>query len=437
MYSLSRLMFSLLLVVLVIGNFYAAYSGYQQGLQIAEEMLVQRLYDKHALLSHGISREDDYVQHEFVEVTLYQYVRDGDLLFASSNAEGADWLAPQPNLSFIAFNGLRWRSYTAEVEGGTLLVAERYDTYIKVLEKLLVSAVLPLLWIIPVIAVAILIIIRIGFYPLASIAKALQNREDRDFSPLNIERSSQELRVVVDSLNTLLSKLGAAFDREQRFASYAAHELRSPVTSMKLSLHNLLKSASAHDSSSLHALQMNVDRMQNTIEQLLLLAKIGDEQAMSIRENIRLHNVLAELIASLYSRVEKRHQTIELVGDDAVISANRFALEGALVNIIDNAIKYAPDGGQIRVNVLSNVNRVSILIEDSGPGIPENEIDKVFDRFYRVGADRHASGISGTGLGLSIVAQCLLIHDGEIALSRSESLGGLLVNISLPFGDKS
>jgi two-component system sensor histidine kinase QseC len=436
-YSLSRLMFSLLIVVLVIGNFYAAYNGYQQGLQIAEEMLVDRLHGKYATLVDDIAKTPE-VQHAFVEETLYQFYRDGEVIAASKNASKAAWLAPVDGLGFLAFNGVRWRSYSAEVAGGTLLVAERYDTYIRVLEELLVSAVLPFVWMIPVIAVAIGLIIRVGFKPLNSMANTLRLRSDVDFSPIAIERPSRELSVVAQSLNTLLTKLGAAFDREQRFASYAAHELRSPVTSMKLSLHNLVNDKAFEGNSSLLVLQSNVERMQNTIEQLLLLAKIGDEQSMSSRESLPLQAVLAELIASLYSRIEKRGQSIELKGDNITLVANRFALEGALSNILDNAIKYTPEGGDIVVNIIAEDEHVvSINIEDSGPGIPAADIDHVFDRFYRVGADRHASGVPGTGLGLSIVAQCLVLHKGDIFLSKSEALGGLKVTVSLPLGETS
>ncbi|HSG62575.1 MAG TPA: ATP-binding protein, partial [Pseudomonadales bacterium] len=409
-------MFSLLLVVLIIGNFYAAFNGYRQGLDIAEQMLVERLHLKHEQLAQEIIEHDGDVDRQFVEETLYQFSRGGELLFASKNAQGASWAEPHPGLSFLAFNGARWRSYTADVAGGTLLVAERYDTYINMLEKLLVSAVLPLIWIIPVIGVAILVIIRIGLRPLNEMANALRQRSDTDFSPLHIDRPTQELSVVVQSLNSLLQKLGEAFDREQRFASYAAHELRSPITSMKLSLHNLAAMPEFKENSSYSALQHNLSRMQNTIEQLLLLAKIGDEKAMSSRERLSLQPLLAELIAGQYSRIEMRQQSIELGGDDVAVSANRFALEGALANVIDNAIKYTPEAGSLLVTVNRHKNGVDIVVEDSGPGIPEADLHRVFERFYRVGGDRHSSGVSGTGLGLSIVSQCLYMHDGQINL---------------------
>lgn len=432
MYSLSRLVFSLLMVVLVIGNFYAAFSGYRQGLDIAEDMLAERLRQKHQLLVGEMQEHGVEVDHPFVEETLYQFYKHGQVQFASKNAKESIWLAPQPGLNFVAFEGYRWRSYSVDVEGGTLLVAERYDTYINVLEKLLVSAVLPLVWMIPLIAIAILLIIRIGLKPLTNMAKALSTRSDTDFSPIVIERPTRELAVVIQSLNHLLAKLGAAFDREQRFASYAAHELRSPVTSMKLSLHNLATSPLLNENSSYQTLQLNVERMQNTIEQLLLLAKIGDEQAMASRESLSLQDVLAELIAGMYSRIETRQQSIELCSDEHHLTANRFALEGALSNLLDNAIKYTPPGGQILVSVKQRHQVIDIVVEDSGPGIPEQDRARVFERFYRVGADRHNSGVKGTGLGLSIVAQCLFIHGGDIKLSRSDTLGGLCVRMTLP-----
>lgn len=428
-------MFSLLLVVLIIGNFYAAYSGYKQGLIIAEDMLVERLMEKHNLLSKELEHRVIHNKHIFVEETLYQFFREGQLVTQSDNALNEAWLAPQSGLGFLAFKGHRWRSYSHPTNGGELLVAERYDTYINVLERLLVSAVTPLIWMIPIVAIAILLIIKIGFKPLATMASLLEKRSDTDFSSIHIERPTRELSVVIQSLNQLLSKLGAAFDREQRFASYAAHELRSPITSMKLSLHNLGLSAELRQNSSFQALEQNVDRMQNTIDQLLLLAKIGDEQALIKREKIPLHDLAANLIGELYNRLERRQQTIELLGEEFFIFGNRFALEGAIHNLIDNAIKYTPVGGDIKVEIKQQSQNVLIKIEDSGPGIPEADRQRVFERFYRVGADRHSSGVKGTGLGLSIVAQCLHAHAGKVELSESRELGGLCVCLCLPVGE--
>jgi len=279
------------------------------------------------------------------------------------------------------------------------------------------------------------LIIKIGFKPQATMASLLEKRSDTDFSSIHIERPTRELSVVIQSLNQLLSKLGAAFDREQRFASYAAHELRSPITSMKLSLHNLGSSAELRHNSSFQALEQNVDRMQNTIDQLLLLAKIGDEQALIKREKIPLYDLAANLIGELYNRIERRQQSIELLGEELFIYGNRFALEGAIHNLIDNAIKYTPVGGDIKVEIKQQSQNVLIQIEDSGPGIPEADRQRVFERFYRVGADRHSSGVKGTGLGLSIVAQCLYAHAGKVELSESSKLGGLCVCLCLPVGE--
>jgi signal transduction histidine kinase len=124
---------------------------------------------------------------------------------------------------------------------------------------------------------------------------------------------------------------------------------------------------------------------------------------------------------------------IELVGDNLTIIADRNALQVLFTNVLGNSKKYTPEGGKIRITIKSPVNnqQVCVCIEDSGPGIPESDYDRVFDRFYRVTNDRSDQRVPGTGLGLSIAKHVLDLHGGAITLSKSTTLGGLCVAISL------
>jgi len=139
-----------------------------------------------------------------------------------------------------------------------------------------------------------------------------------------------------------------------------------------------------------------------------------------------------QVIADLYPQLEARHQKIELVADEAHMQGDAFALLTLLTNLIDNASKYSGDEGEIKVRIEHCGNSVVLTVEDSGPGIPEDQYAKVFERFYRVGGDRHASGIQGSGIGLAIVQHIAEIHGANISLSTSSFESGLAVCITFP-----
>jgi two-component system sensor histidine kinase QseC len=240
-------------------------------------------------------------------------------------------------------------------------------------------------------------------------------------------------------LNQLFERLNAAFSREKRFASDAAHELRTPLSVLKINAHNLALELSDNGTSNVNMqyLQQGIERMSHVVEQILLLNRTNPEQYQGKFQSVDSTSLCQTVIGSLFPQIEAKKQEIELVGQGANIQGDEFSLGILLQNLISNASKYSPEGSLIRVVLNKSNNQVVITVEDSGPGIEESEYQRVFERFYRIGGDRHASGAPGCGLGLAISKHIADLHNASLKLSRSKQLSGLSVELLLPQGQFS
>lgn len=149
-------------------------------------------------------------------------------------------------------------------------------------------------------------------------------------------------------------------------------------------------------------------------------------------ENIDLYELAKNVIVEMYAGFEKKAQSVELSGERAELNGDANALTIMLHNLLINANKYSPEDGSIDVNVMRQHGKVVLTVSDTGPGIPESEHHRVFDRFYRVGGDRHSSQVSGCGLGLSIVKHIAELHGAQIKLSSPPGHSGLVVTVVFP-----
>jgi len=275
------------------------------------------------------------------------------------------------------------------------------------------------------------IAISVGLKPLRQLTEQLANKQAEDLSPINIESVPKELDQLVLTGNDLLSRLDHAFQREQRFASDAAHELRTPISVLKVHLHNL-ESNLGDDHTEVFAMQEGLERLEHSVEQILALYRTSPDKAAVEFDSLDLHAMTQQIIADSYDAFEQKQQTITLSGEESVVYANAFALSTLIKNLLSNANKYTPENGHVVVDVKRYAGGVRLCVEDSGVGIPEEAYQRVFDRFYRIDGDRHGSGVAGCGLGLAIVKHIIDLHGGTVMLSKSHFESGLSVTIDLP-----
>ncbi len=251
---------------------------------------------------------------------------------------------------------------------------------------------------------------------------------------IEVENPNDELGNLATVFNSMLSRLEAAFNQLRRFTADASHELRTPLTAMRsvgeVALQDQKTASEYRDV--IGSMLEEVDRLTRLVESLLVLSRADAGHVQLQRADISLLALAQESIALVEVLAEEKRQRIALEGDAAaVVSVDRLILRQAIVNLVDNAIKYSPVDSQILVRAHSSSNGDATLeVTDHGPGVPPEHRSHIFDRFYRMDAAR-AREWGGAGLGLSIARWAVESHGGEIGL-RSEGAHGSTFWIRLP-----
>lgn len=251
---------------------------------------------------------------------------------------------------------------------------------------------------------------------------------------LNLTLPNDELGHLASTFDGMLERLEESVKKQRQFTSDAAHELRTPLTAIRSIVDVTLHRDRDSDEyvNALVQIQNEIERLSSIIDDLLVITRLenslqkGDYKVFPA--GVLIEDVL-DTIAVLAK--EKNIHIMTEIPSDLEIAGDRQKLSRAIFNLVDNAIKYTPEGGQIRISGEKDQSReeVEILIEDSGIGIPVDEIDKIFDRFYRV--DKARSETRGTGLGLSIAQEIVKAHNGTITV-KSSSQQGSIFRVTLP-----
>lgn len=435
-----------LLSTIVLVNFVSALHGYRASMAEAQQLFDRQMAATARLLSSMPAPERPPIVVSKTEQQSFQvWSEDGHLLMRSASAPEQPIAPFEEGYREVNFSGYRWRvfSHFAQERRGWVQVAERIDLRYQLADRLILESVLPILLGIPVAGLLIWLVIGRGLSSLRKLADALRGKRAEDLSALPLEDPPEELLPVVNSTNALLARLQASFDRERRFSADAAHELRTPISAIQVHTHNLerelldLQSQQHGDKAaempeSLHKLERSVERMAHLVEQILDLYRTTPDHYPVRFERLDLFQLAREVIAEIYGAFADKNQSIELQGGAAFLAGDRFALSILLKNLLGNANKYTPEGGRIEVLIRTEGDRVVLRVDDSGPGIPATEYQRIFERFYRLGGDRHGSSVPGCGLGLSIVQHIAQLHHAHIQLGNSKFGQGLSVLVDFP-----
>lgn len=265
--------------------------------------------------------------------------------------------------------------------------------------------------------------------PLRVVSADLRVRDENDLSPLRVSDVPLEMAPMVTAVNHLFDRIDRAFHHERGFTAVAAHEMRTPLASLRMQAQVALRCQdSSERTEALQHLMHHVDRCAHLLDQLLTLARLDDAASVSARiRPVRLAEVAAEALADVSADAERRDIDISTRLAAPEVSADPVGLQTLLRNLIANAVRYSPEGGQVRIETRREGSEVVLRVDDSGPGIDPADRERVFDRFQRLRQDR--SG--GAGLGLSIVQAVVKAHGATIALGDA-ALGGLRVEVRWP-----
>ncbi|CAM3861038.1 ATP-binding protein [Vibrio aquimaris] len=367
--------------------------------------------------------------------------RQGSVLANSANAPPVDLdLMRRPGLNDIKDHqkGNTWRGVTmvlTQPKSGELLwlwLGEDKQLRGKIENKIAMPAIVPLLVTTPLLCVLLVLFTYHLFAPISRLEKEISEKSIDNLSHVNISDVPTEIDGLVKRLNFLFDQVDAAWQREKRFNQDAAHELRTPLAVIKLNAQNALKTDNAveknHD---LAQIEESIVRSERTIEQLLTLAKVESGLTVDLDKPVDVVALLRSVIAELVPLALKQNQEMMLDAEfeSCVIQGNDIFLNCLFRNLIDNAIRYSGDGTSIWAEIVPSHDSVQIIISDSGRGMSEQDIERIFDRFYR--ARETQNKVQGAGLGMAIVERVITLHNGTIIIQAQHP--GLAFIITLPF----
>lgn len=344
--------------------------------------------------------------------------------------------APEEPLSDIRsgfsdkmINGQRWRVFSTWDDSGENLinVAELTKERDELSGAIAVNLLKPLLFSLPLLAILLWLSVTRSLRPLVRLTSEVAQREPDNLAPLEVGTAPREVAPLIACLNKLFIRIDASMQKERRFTADAAHELRTPVAGIKAQA-QVARTASS-DAERIRALDnaiLGCDRAAHMIDQLLTLARI-DTLSDETTEPCQLRAIAAEVIAAIAPAALNQHVRLELTeGVEATVRGNPLLLRIMLRNLIDNAVRHTTPGTSVLVQITQEQGRILLSVSDNGPGIPEAELEKVAERFYRP----LGTSATGSGLGLSIVKRIAEIHASSLQLAQNEDGNGLRVTVT-------
>lgn len=370
---------------------------------------------------------EDREQFDFV---VQIWSADGSKIYLSHTRSRAR-LPERATLGFadVVADGERWRVYSTLAGGRVIQVGQPFEVRERIAAAAALRSLTPLLIFAPVVALAIWWLVGHSLRPIERIATELRRRDAQRLDPVPEEQLPTEVEPMVRSLNGLLERLRRAFAAQRAFVADAAHELRTPIAALKLQAGLVGRARDdASRSAALGELNAGIDRSAHLIDQLLTLARSEPEALAAAGASIDLARVAGNAVAEMLPLAQARESRIGFsAAQPAAVRGDEKALQSLARNLIDNALRHTPGGSRIEVEVAADGDTVRLSVDDDGPGIPVEERERVFDRFY----GRNAGDDAGSGLGLAIVKAVVERHDGHIELAQS-ALGGLRVAVHLP-----
>jgi heavy metal sensor kinase len=247
---------------------------------------------------------------------------------------------------------------------------------------------------------------------------------------LPLARTGDRIEMLGLALNRMLDRLDSAYQYANRFSADAAHEIHTPLAIIRGELEFLAaKKHSPELQAAIGNILDEVNRLSDMVEKLAMLSRMDSLWGKHAHAEFDLAALAAETMDQMRLLADEKRITLApLMGGPAVVAGDRNRLKQVLVNLLDNAIKYTPEGGRVAVEVKSQANRVLLSVSDTGIGVAPEHREKIFDRFYRVSTDR---GDTGSGLGLAIAKSICNAHGGSISVDSVRG-GGSVFRIELP-----
>jgi two-component system OmpR family sensor kinase len=428
-----------LTVVITIAALIAGSIGFHSAFADANELQDDQLREVAAMVDANLlkfdepdaatrSEESDPESH-----LALQWLEDPTSGNGSSTEAGVSFPHDLHNgMQTVNVNRIDWRVFVKTTRTGKrLAVGQQTAVRDEIADHAGTRTVMPLVVLIPSLILLIIVLVRTLLAPVTKLARQLDSRAQTDIEPLDDKGIPSELKPFIASINHMLKRVAAAMEQQRRFVADAAHELRSPLTALSLQAENLANAELPKDArTQLNAMNTGLMRARTLVSQLLLLARAQLAQPNKLGP-VELRAVAREVFEEVMPFAESRDIDLGVTHTCNVsVLANPVDVNTVIRNLVDNAIRYGGEGGQVDVSLYAQEKWAVIEVQDNGPGIPDSERGKVFDPFYRLAAN----GESGSGLGLSIVKGIVERLCGEVSLTSNTTrkTGGTIVSVRLP-----
>ncbi|MCB8920002.1 MAG: HAMP domain-containing histidine kinase [Ardenticatenaceae bacterium] len=386
-------------------------------------------------------------QYQNEELTYYLLSSDGVLLEQlGQDTAVSPQLPQQTGYVTLAIDGDTWRVYsqlvTVNNATGWVQVVQNLDPIVETLERLLTQMTIGVPLALALAGIGGLLLASSALRPIVRITQTAQSITGSDLNRrIHYQGPTDELGRLAQTFDDMLDRLQAAFERERRFTGDAAHELRTPLAALKGRIGVTLSKPRplVEYTDTLHEMEGQVDRLIHLSNDLLFMARL-DQRQMPLRlEPIALPDFLAAVVDQVSPLAEaKQLELYEHVPDHLFINGDIDLLIRLFLNLLDNAIKYTPEGGQVSIAAQMENQQVRIAISDTGTGISKEHLPHLFERFYRVEEDRTRSGktngqsgAGGAGLGLAIAYEIVRAHKGNMTVESQPNQGTTFI-VQLP-----
>lgn len=423
-----------ILIVAVMAGIFAFVSALDVAHEMQDETLrqVAVLFDRQQMtLNYRAGKAVDGDNEE--SRVIVQYLADGSKAVGNDDA-----LIPLPfpttladGLSTLNVTGEDFRVLVRTTTGGErIVVAQETGVRDKEARESAWRSLLPFLILFPVLLLVVGDLVRKLFRPIAALSADIDRRDEQALHPIDEDHLPTEIRPFVVAINRLLARVAQSMENQRRFVADAAHELRSPMTALSLQAERLAATEMPVPARErLLPLSRGIERGRQLIDQLLTLAT-AQSNADRPQTAVSVHEVYRRVLEDLLPLAERKHIDIGVESiEDVQVTLNETDLLILVRNLVDNAIRYTPNGGRIDLSVEREQEAAILQVKDSGPGITAEEQSRVFDPFYRcLGTDE-----AGSGLGLSIVKAIADRTGTRVRLSYADEMNkrGLCVSVEL------
>ncbi|MCF8198084.1 MAG: hypothetical protein K9J42_04915 [Sulfuritalea sp.] len=427
----NRLLFWQISALIVTGLLvsYLAYSLAWNGFNKLRDYTLEQV--AYSILRHGVELDVEGIsakeRRDKGQFLSQMWGKDGKLIYAS---RATPELPPQlPGNAVVSWEGVEWHTFTMRKGDLVIQVANTTENRAGMFGRIAPWLLLPLAVLVAFLGSLIWVAVGRALRPLEQVRREIGRRGSSSMEELATTGLPDEVQPLVTTLNELLARLQQSMSLQRRFTADATHELRTPLAAVRLQAQLALKAnSSAEREEALQELIGGVDRAAHLVDQLLQMTRLEPDAMPVTFTAVSLGEIARHVVASFQNQARLKNIDLGLGHcDDIYIAGDRVSVQALLNNLVANALIHCPAGSHVDVELHRNGSMAELKVYDDGPGIPADERQRVFDRFYRLpGTDT-----IGSGLGLAIVRQVVNLHHGTVSLDDAIG-GGLLVRVKLP-----